>query len=587
MDTPPPRGRDDAVFQDISDEENANSFMKQFGDFSFYSIEPSDRALVSSGGAFAIKDPDTRNILLIGLNNGYGATVPASALPHLVDYDPSTEIFSTERDFALLVPGDPGRRLVAWGADIPPGHDPARLVNIRSVYANGSAFAFIHEQPTEEGHWLGAIGNPAFGGQVPEALHLKLLADPPRAIYATFDAFAVLTRSGRVHAWGNPANGGSIDAAAQSMLDGMTVTRIIANMSAFCAIDDDYGLLAPWGNAAHGGAIPPDRLGAIVEDDGVKSVIAARAAFCAITRGRGKAVSWGLAAQGGDMSERAKQFAAYGNIVMCKAASWAFCMVNARGDAEAWGATGSGGSMPEAAGHEADMDALMTDSDAKPAIHGIFREKMRKAGVDVDDEEAVEAAAAHLAASMDRVGPSADIVDGIVTVHANDASFFLTSQDDDGATKQVLAWGLSNGGGNLPQATRDALMDSRIKAVACTNGAYGVITDRGDAEGAVTVWGATLQQLDAGQIPRIPPTIAQKLAGGIVALYSIKRPPPLNPASPSVRPAFAARHADGSYVLWGGSVENEIIVPGDIDPLAPAPESRSSARRHRQRYTYT
>ncbi|NID14538.1 hypothetical protein [Luteibacter yeojuensis] len=569
-------------FQNISDEENANSFMKQYGDFSFYSIEPSDRILVSTGGAFAIRDPESRNILVIGLNDGYGATVPAAVRPYLVDADPATQVFSTERDFALLVPDEDGNRLVPWGANIAPDHDVAKLRNVRSVYANGGAFAFIYGQRSANGEWLGAIGNPAFGGEVPASLHLPLYNDPPQSIYSTFDAFAVLTRSGKVHAWGNRANGGEISAAAKAMLDGMIVTRIVATMSAFCAIDDDYRLIAPWGNPAHGGTIPSDRFASIVDDDGVKSIVGARAAFCAITRRRGKAVSWGLAAQGGDMSERAKVFAAYGNIVMCKASSWAFCMVNARGDAEAWGATSHGGTLPDTAS-DTDMGVLMAESGAIPAIRAIFLEKMRKNVVDTDDDDAVEAAATHLASSMDRVGPTADIVDGIVTVHANDASFFLTSQDANGATKQVLAWGLAHGGGDLSPPVRDVLLDSRITAVSCTNGAYGVVANRGDTEGAVTVWGATLQQLDAGQIPRIPPTIAQKLSGGIAALYSIKRPPPLNPAAPSVRPSFAARHDDGSYVLWGGSVENEIIVPGEINPFSPGDWS---ARHRRRRYYY-
>jgi hypothetical protein len=578
-------------FQNISDEENANSFMKQHGNFSFYVPEPSDRIFVSTGGAFSLIDPPSADVFVQGQND-YGAIVPEAIKIYLRN-NPATVLYATERDFGALVPIGSSNQLLLWSKNIVPGFDLSKLRNIRSVYANGGAFAFIYRTISAENKWVGAIGSPAFGGTIPDHIHLKLVSDPPRAVYGTFDAFAVLTESGRIYTWGNAASGGTINPQAQALLDGMTTTRIISNMSAFCAIDDNGGFV-PWGNPTNGGTIPADRLNNIYDDGGVKSIIAARAAFCAITRGRAKAVSWGNAAQGGDMHANAAGFAARGNIILCRAATWAFCMINALGQSQAWGHAGSGGTIPTGktaydendSVEPTDIGVLMSASGVKHRIRALFMEKMRKAGVDIHDKAAAEVAAARLAGSMDRVTSQLSLANGYVSVYANDTSFFLLAQDELGFTNEVLVWGRLDAGGSMPDATRQALMASQIKATYCTNGAYGVISSQGSTEGVVTVWGVSLANLDAGEIPATPPEIAQKLSRGILELYSIKRQPPVNPTPVHTDPSFAARHRDGSYVLWGGNVVNQVFVPEDQDLAVPSAARRPPGASLR-RYSYT
>ena len=107
-------------------------------------------------------------------------------------------------------------------------------------------------------------------------------------------------------------------------------------------------------------------------------------------------------------------------------------------------------------------------------------------------------------------------------------------------------------------------MASKITGVYSTNGAYGVVATQGGVYGAVIVWGATLAMEDAGEIPPIPPELAGYLSRDVVELYSIKRypfyqvPPPTPPHND---PSFAARRRDGSYVLWGGNVNNQYYKP--------------------------
>jgi hypothetical protein len=588
-------------FQNISDEENANSFMKQHGNFSFYTPEPSDRIFVSTGGAFSLIDAGTRNVYVRGQDD-YGAVVPDSIATYLIN-NPASVLYSTERDFAALVPLGRSNQLLIWGKNMPVGQDLTKLRNIRAVYSNGGAFAYIYNEMSADNKWLGAIGGAKFGGQVPDSIHLKLVNDPPRAVYATFDAFAVLTEGGRVYAWGNAASGGTIESSAQALLEGMTTSRIVTNMAAFCAIDDT-GSFATWGNAEAGGTIPADKLENILDDDGVKSIVAAHSAFCAITNGRAKAVSWGKGDGGGTMNAGAAELAARGNIVMCKAVTWAFCMINAIGQADAWGYAPWGGTIPPSdkrtpfAGvgsapqgcDSTDMGVLMNSAHVKSGIRKIFTDKMTRAGIDTSDKEAVERASERLSRSVARIGNRIIIEDGYVSVYGNDSSFFLMAQDEEGFSNQILVWGQANGGGVMRDDTREALMASQITSVYCTNGAYGVIANQGRVEGVVTVWGATLAQLDAGEIPTTPPEIKEKLSGGIIEIYSIKRQPAAMPVPvrPPVDPSFAARHRDGSYVLWGGNVENQVFIPAEHESHTRARPWKSKLRRTdvTHRYSY-
>ncbi len=526
-------------FQNISDEENEWCYLKQRGNFSFHVPEPTDRIFVSSGGVFALLDPASGDVHLQG-QNGWGLPVPPEIINYLKNNN-AVRLFSCERSFAALVPLGGANQLLCWGSDIPATLPP--LYGIRSVYSTRSGFAVIYSNPAEGANRIEAIGlpnNPV--SAIPADIHRELLSDPPLAIYAADDAFAVRTQNGRVYAWGDPNKGGTIPPAVRDQLSTMFITRIVATAISFCAMTAE-GNFAVWGHATGGGTIPVEQLRQILEDDGIESVIAATTAFCAITRRRRIAVSWGRVGEGGNMSEGAANLALRGNIILCTANRWAFVIANQWGQAEAWGAIGFGGD-PIPPQVQEQFEAAFNGAIAVPGDPprpGTSKEPQRQ---------------------HKNVSSRAIIVDGHLSLYANDHSFFLLSRHDDGRTNAIVLHGLHTSGGEMSAALRQTLMASLIRDVYCTNGAYGVITTQGGTEGAVSVWGATLRMEDAGEIP---PELAEYVRSNVVELYSIKRfpyvgnPPPPRPVHND--PSFAARRTDGTYVLWGGNVHNQYFDP--------------------------
>lgn len=526
-------------FQNISDEENEWCYLKQRGNFSFHVPEPSDRLFVSTGGVFALLDPTSGDIHLKG-QNGWGLPVPPEIISFLKN-NKAVRLFSSERSFAALVPLGGTNQLLCWGGDIPATLPP--LQGVRSVYSTRSAFAIIYSSPAPGANRIAAIGpvnNPV--STIPNAIQQSLLFDPPEAIYAADDAFAVRTQNGRVYAWGDPNKGGTIPADVRNQLASMFVTRIVATAISFCALTAD-GEFAVWGHATGGGTIPVEQLQRIIDDGGIESVIAATTAFCAITRGRHRAVSWGRVGEGGNMSAGAAALAARGNIILCTANRWAFLIANESGQAEAWGAIGFGGD-PIPPQVKEQFKAAFNGSCATPGDPQRPSEKKEPQR------------------QRKNVSSRAIIVDGHLSLYANDHSFFLLSLRDDGTTNAIVLHGLHTSGGEMSAALRQTLMASLIRDVYCTNGAYGVITTQGGTEGAVSVWGATLRMEDAGEIPA---ELAEYVRSDVVELYSIKRfpyvgnPPPPRPVHND--PSFAARRTDGTYVLWGGNVDNQYFDP--------------------------
>lgn len=530
-----------AGFQGISDEENEWCFLKQRGNFSFHIPEPADRLFVSTGGVFALLEPSSGNVHLEG-QSGWGLPVPTEILNYLKN-NRAIKLFSSEFSFSALVNLGSTNQLLCWGGTIPA--QLPLLQGIKSVYSTRSAFAFIYDNPQPGANSIGALG-PAghLVSAVPLDIQQALWFDPPEAIYAADNAFAVRTRGGRVYAWGLPENGGSIPPNVRAQLNTMFITKIVATAVSFCAISDD-GEIAVWGHATGGGTIPAASLERILDDGGVQSVIAATTAFCAITKNRRKAVSWGRTGEGGDMSSSAAVLAARGNIVICKAARWAFLMANSSGQAEAWGASRYGGAPLSV---QIKKELLASFGDGHP-VPGYPQRRSE-----------------HVIARQRRtnVSSSVSIDDGNISVYSNDVSFLVLGRHADGRTSSIVVTGLNTHGGTMSAALRQVLMASLIRDVYCTNGAYGVITSAGGTEGAVLVWGATLAMEDAGEIPS---ELAQYLRSGVTELYSIKRfpyvqvPPPPPPIPPRQDPSFAARRVDGTYVLWGGNVRNQYFDP--------------------------
>ncbi|WP_421551328.1 hypothetical protein [Pseudomonas yamanorum] len=554
-------------YQNISDEENNNSFIKQRGNFSIYSNEPSDRIFISSSGAFSVMDGGSQSIMVKG--NASYAGAPAPEILQYLRNNPATRIYSTEKDFAALVPVlGSTTRLLLWGANIgniPPGLE---LNNVKFVYSNSSAFAFIYDNPPPGKNTIGAFGNLANGGVVPDDIQRALLFDKPKAIFATSLAFTVLTEAGRLYAWGNRDDGGFISATVRTQLDRIQVERVISSAGAFCAIgperfaDPKVKSIVTWGNTLTGGVLNPSDIEEILDQDGVVQVVASRNAFCAITKRRSKALAWG-GADGGLMTEAAKALAARGGIVMCKGAAWAFCMINSFGDAEAWGRSDMGGATPPlgvAVEGARDAEQLLNESGEKPRIAAMFK------ALNVDGWYQKSLTAVPQACVCDSAGNEGNTLyrlttdSGVITLSSNDTSFFLCGQNVDGTTNSLIAWGNAGYGGSIPQATRQVLMASKIEKIHCSNGAYGIISAQGSVTGVVNVFGGTNNQNEAGQIPD---NLQAYVESGVQELYSIKQMPPRAPTTVRLSSALVARRADGSYVVWGAKnlVTNELILP--------------------------
>ncbi|WP_017902094.1 hypothetical protein [Pseudomonas asplenii] len=541
-----------AGFQNISLEESEASFLKQRGNFSLYREEPSDRVFVSTGGAFAAIDPKTQRVFVEG-EKDWGADVPPD-MKILIRNNPATRLFATEKCFAAMIDITPtNNRLLVWGPGI--AANQGSFLNVKSVYSNRTVFAFIYKDPQGSAPRIGAIGPSsanANGAVIPDSIQLELAFDPPKAIYATENAFAVLTERGKVYAWGNTNNGGTINAFVRQQLNNMTVNRIVSTDSAFCATDAN-GTLVTWGTANRGGTIPSNVLESILDDDGVNTVVANRASFLVVTKRRRKAYSFGRAGQGGDMSAAASELAVRGNIALCQSSNWAHAMCNDNGQFTSWGTAAHGGTPPTSrpprqADPDTDMSLLFEHSGVKAELEAYFQN---------------DPIVGH---PTDRVTSTVVTASGsTIDIHSTDSSFFLYSKAASGLTEKVVAWGQANAGGSMPTGVRQVLESSVIEAVYTTNGAYGVIVTQGATQGVVVVWGVPLSRGDAGEIP---PVLAAPLRSGVIEIYSIKRWPQVSPTPEPVDPSFAARINNHTYGLWGGNVNNQLYDPSAQDTRA-------------------
>lgn len=552
-------------FQGITPREMEGSFLSQNGSFSLYEQEPADRLLVSSFAALVVQDGPSQNVYALGRDD-FGASIPPE-IQRLLQNNPAVRLFSTGSGFGALVSNAGTNQLLVWGSwmsNLPP---EVGTRNIRSVYSNGSALAFIYNNPPLAANKIGALGNLANGGQVPAEVQLELLYDLPQAIYATETAFAVRTADNYVHAWGLEFGGGNIPAETRQYLNQMRVTEIYATASAFCAIGplrrgnpDELSIVA-WGNKDGGGMLTAQQIETIMIGGGVRHVIAARNAFCVITK-TGRVVVWGNEAHGGVLSAEAQQLNARGNIVMCVAAAWAFCMVNAYGQAAAWGTMGYGGNTPtDTEPVLLDAQQALETSGCKPGIEQLFQKWRVAERLLQPTPRTPHAGQGCNCENVARRSSSRLInVDGIVSLHSNDSSFFLLARDEFGLTEAVFAWGQPAAGGNLPQATKQVLEASIIDAVYCTNRSYGVLARQGVVQGAFIGWGASLAQGGAGEVPA---DLQPLLHRDVVELYSIKRFPTVAPVTTNQPSAFIARKRASGYVIWGagGDLVDQFFEP--------------------------
>ena len=109
-------------------------------------------------------------------------------------------------------------------------------------------------------------------------------------------AFAALTSTGEIRAWGAPSSGGLLSSEA-STLSG--VRQIYSTETAFAALTSEGGVVA-WGG--NGGDISgvEDRL-----QSGIRSIASTTEAFAALDV-NGAVTTWGTMRFGGDTSQSSK-----------------------------------------------------------------------------------------------------------------------------------------------------------------------------------------------------------------------------------------------------------------------------------------
>ncbi|EBX6688916.1 hypothetical protein ACV50R_003266 [Salmonella enterica subsp. enterica serovar Newport] len=549
-------------FQGIPYSISENCFLKQWGGFNFYNADPSYRELAASAGAFAIRSEKTRSLLVAGDVN-YGGVVPDN-IDRIIDSYDIVNTYSTQDALGAVITLDDGTsRFMAWGNNIPNDYKFAELMSdVKAVYSNQYSFIVLHNNLVKNKYWLTGIGRSDCGALIPDEIHLALVNDKPSAVYATYNAYSVLTESGKIYSWGNANFGGVIPPQVKDFLNRRKMEYICATSQAFCAYNTD-GDIITWGDSNHGGSIDSQTLDDIADDGGVYTVVASNGAFCAITQGRKKAVAWGNRSYGGLISGDALSVAARGKIVLCRASNTSFAIISKAGDIGCWGAINKA-PLTETFALTGDSvtDSRTGSSDVilnKSVVLGI---KNYMKSLEWVDEEPINASGkSRLKSHVKKATPPVSMTSvktatgSELDLYSNDGAFFLIARDEGYNTEFVTAWGNTAGGGVLNGDISETLSAAKVLQVVSTNGAFGCLVDAGKTKGIVVVWGRSLQQSDAGSLPT-DPEIKSLLNRDVVALYSLKMLPGSIYQPPRyVDPAIAAVLKDGTYVVWGGRIK--------------------------------
>ncbi|HFW4533972.1 TPA: hypothetical protein ACIBQR_002725 [Salmonella enterica subsp. enterica serovar Chester] len=548
-------------FQGIPYNISENCFLKQWGGFNFYNADPSYRELAASGGAFAIRSEKTRSLLVAG-DAQYGGVVPNN-IERIIDSYDIVNTYTTENDIGVVITLDDGTsRFIAWGGNIPNDYKFAELMSdVKAVYSNQSSFVVLHNSLVKNKYWLTGIGSNNSGALIPDELHLALVNDKPKAVYATYNAYSVLTESGKVYSWGDKNFGGVIPPQVRDFLSRRKMEYICATSQAFCAYNTD-GDIITWGDPNYGGSIDSKTLDDIADDNGVYSVVASNGAFCAITQGRKKAVAWGNRTYGGLISGDALSVAARGKIILCRASNTSFAIISKAGDIGCWGAITKAPLTSTFAlandvvtGHKNGSSDVVLSKSVVLGIKNYMKNlKWRdEENINNTDKGILKSRIKHVTSpvSMASVTTSTGTE---LDLYSNDGAFFLIARDEGYNTEFVTAWGDTAGGGVLNGDISETLSASKVLQVVSTNGAFGCLVDAGKTKGIVVVWGRSIKQSDAGSLPT-EPDIKSLLDKDVVALYSLKMLPGSIYQPPKyVDPAIAAVLKDGTYVVWGGRI---------------------------------
>ncbi|MCE7578601.1 hypothetical protein LZS94_13915 [Aliivibrio fischeri] len=242
-------------------------------------------------------------------------------------------IYHTAQAFLAVFDMPSGKqKLVAWGQSIYGGTLPDEMksaLSIKDIVTSQDSFTVLDND-----------GNAYSWGHSPFEQHQNI-----QTVYATRYAFAGITTSGKVKAWGDSYYGGLLSSAATDFTNANPITRLCASDASFVAISDGNKGVAAWGNDYGAGYIPSNiqtELDATTITDDF---------HCASTE---KAIAlydsshlfvWGDKKYGGTLPSNIPTFS-IANVI---GNNHAFLM-KAMDDVYAWGGLNQGGCIPD--GHQ-------------------------------------------------------------------------------------------------------------------------------------------------------------------------------------------------------------------------------------------
>jgi hypothetical protein len=275
------------------------------------------RSITATSSAFAaIKTDGT----LLAWGNLFGGTDVSAGF--LATLSGAKMVVATTAAFAVLLPNN---RVAAWG-DVWVGGDTTPVANqLREVHhlvASRSCFAAFKKDSS-----LVVWGYDEYGGD--SSAVSAALSSHVVYVSHTATAMAAVKTDGTVAVWG-AADGGGDTSVVQADLHG--IVRVYGNKKAFAALSATGGVVA-WGRTGYGGQIPAGKVSAL--SSGVVSIYHTDRAFAAL-KGDGSLVVWGQAGHGGEPSPAVEALLASGVHTVC-ANDVAFSAIKTDGSVVVWG----------------------------------------------------------------------------------------------------------------------------------------------------------------------------------------------------------------------------------------------------------
>ncbi|MGY2442754.1 RCC1 domain-containing protein [Pseudomonas sp. SDO52101_S400] len=297
----------------------------------------------ANDGAFvALRD---KNNLAAWGNSSNGQNIP----PTILTFTDNAWVACSGSSYAVIRTNN---FTVAWPGTAGQGGEMGAVVptDFKLLAGNSVAIAGIKTNGT-----VHAWGTAARGG-TPSAEILALRNAVELA--PAGDAFAVLTATGQVMAWGGGAGfGGVVPPEIASLTD---IKHVIGNGFAFAALRENGSVVA-WGDLLKGGTVPDDVAGLT----NIQALACANAqAFVVILTNR-QIMGWGPSAYGGTIPAEIRSLT---DIISVVASSNAFAALRDSGHVVGWPEANSGGLIPDPIAGRDDLVQLAATAGAFAAV---------------------------------------------------------------------------------------------------------------------------------------------------------------------------------------------------------------------------